>query len=220
MASIPTIYGTAGSTCTGKILLPVLETGKVQDKDWALSTVTDFSTIKQEPWLSTRQPFGKIPAYEDKDVSFYESRAIARYLVEKLAGAESPLLPQNLKEKAFFEQWASLEYGTYAPPLETIAFHRVFYKYKGTTPDENAVKEALEKLKVPFEVLEKQLTKSDYIALNRLTLVDYFLVPVFELFVLQPEGKEVLVTYPHIGKWWDRILNSTGYKQWTKLKSH
>jgi len=219
MVSIPTIYGVAGSTCTGRILASVLETGKVQDKDWTLSVITDYAGLKKEPWLSTKQPFGKIPAYEDEDVSFYESRAIARYLVEKLAGPESPLLPQNLKEKALFEQWASLEYGTYTPLLETIAYNRVFYKFKGTTPDENAVKESLEKLKVPFEVLEKQLTKSDYVALNRLTLVDFFLTPYVELFSFQPESKEVFATYPHIAAWWGRIQNSNGYKQWAKLKS-
>jgi len=219
MPSIPTIYGVAGSTCTGRILLTAFETGKVQDKDWALSPVTDFASIKQEPWLSTRQPFGKIPAYEDKDVSFYESRAISRYLAELLGGAQSPLLPQNLKEKALFEQWASLENGTYTPQLETIAYHRVFYKFKGTTPDENAVKDALEKLKVPFDILEKQLSKSEYIALNRLTLVDFFFVPYVELFSFQPEAKEVLAAHPHIAKWWSRVQDSNGYKQWSKLKS-
>ena len=56
--------------------------------------VVDFAKgeHKQEPHLS-RQPFGQVPALKDGDFELYESRAMCRYINDKVNG---PLVPRDL----------------------------------------------------------------------------------------------------------------------------
>ena len=79
---------------------------------------------KQAPHLK-RQPFGKVPAAEDGSLSFYESRAICRYLVDKYKDAPVQLVPTDISERAVFEQWMSLESTRYTPE-STIVMKNFF----------------------------------------------------------------------------------------------
>lgn len=59
------------------------------------------------------------PAYrttqDDGGFILYETRAICRYLVEKYAAHGTPLIPTGLKERALFEQAASVEFANFQP---------------------------------------------------------------------------------------------------------
>jgi glutathione S-transferase len=64
--------------------------------------------------------------------SFYESRAISRYLIAKY-GKDSSLLPppSDLKASGLFEQAASIEYSIFDPPASSLAYELVFAKSVG-----------------------------------------------------------------------------------------
>src|ERR1044071_8922798 len=96
------IFGHPMSTCTRKVLMTLLETGTPYEL-----VVIDFGKgeHKQEPHLS-RQPFGQVPALEDAGLELYESRAMCRYINDKVQG---PLVPRDVADRARMEQWISIE---------------------------------------------------------------------------------------------------------------
>ncbi|CAF1649587.1 unnamed protein product, partial [Didymodactylos carnosus] len=101
---------------------------------------------QKKPEHLAKQPFGKIPVLEQQDFVLYESRAIARFINDTATGGQS-LVPSDPKQRAIFEQWASLEAGTYNPHIEGLVAQRVFVPMKGGQTDENKVKEHYDALK-------------------------------------------------------------------------
>jgi len=97
------IHGARGSTCTQRVLTALYE----KDVPYELVTV-DFKVgeHKSEKYMSTKQPFGKVPVLEDDGFILFESRAIAKYIAKKYAGQGTPLLPadNDLKAYGLFEQ--------------------------------------------------------------------------------------------------------------------
>ena len=109
------LYGHPYSTCTRKILLTLAETNTPYELN-----VVDFAKgeHKQQPHLS-RQPFGQVPAIEDDGFALYESRAIARYINQKVRGK---LVPTDLFEHARMEQWISIETSNFSGPAMKFIF--------------------------------------------------------------------------------------------------
>src|SRR3954453_506280 len=102
------LYGHPMSTCTRKVLTTLAETNTQYDL-----VVIDFAKgeHKQQPHVS-RQPFGQVPAIEDDGFAMYESRAIARYINEKVGGN---LSPKDVAGRAKMEQWISIEAQDFSP---------------------------------------------------------------------------------------------------------
>jgi glutathione S-transferase len=167
------------------------------------NTKADFQSIdfgagehKKEPYLS-RQPFGQVPALEDDGFSFFESRAIARYINEKVDGN---LIPKDIKARALMEEWISIETSNFTPHAMKFVYQYVFHR-----PQEPAVLEAAtQKLDLAFGVMEKHLANNTYLAGNEFSLADICFMPYLEYAMASPI-KEQLAKYPHVSAWWNRI---------------
>jgi glutathione S-transferase len=199
------VWGSAGATCTQRICFTAAELGL----DLHLTPVNWATGEHKSPAYLKRQPFGKIPAAEFEGVPFYESRAIARILAE---AESSNLLPSDLKKKAVFEQWASLESNTYCPELDVIMFNRVYAKFHGAPEDPEKASAAYKKLQKAWEVMNNQLANHDYLA-GEFSLVDIFFAPNFQLLAGTPEGKQLFSEYPNIAAWWNRVSNREAWKK-------
>jgi len=204
------IVGSASSTCTRRVIytaallnIPI----QLVEIDWAKGQ-------HKSPEHLAKQPFGKVPVLEQGDFTLFESRAISRYLND--LSTTHALVPQDIKQKALFEQWEAVELGTLNPLIDTIVYNSVFYKYHGATADTEALKQAHEKIKQPLTILDRQLSKYHYVVNNQISLVDIFLVP--NLWVIRqssPEdGKQLIDAYPNIAAWWKRV---TGTPEWQKI---
>lgn len=87
---------------------------------WALEEVgqaydvrlRSFEALKQPDHLR-HQPFGQIPAYEDDDVSLFESGAIVLHIAERHAG----LLPRDGAARARAIAWMFAALSTVEPPI-------------------------------------------------------------------------------------------------------
>lgn len=168
-----TIYGDPNSGCTQAVLTAAAE----------LHAKTDFVLVEmgkgqhKTPEHLKRQPFGKVPALQDGDFNMFESRAMVRYLNDRFPGANA-LIPTDPKQRAIFEQWASLEYGTINPQVSTILYQRVFGPYfYGAKTDEALVEKAVQALNPVLDVLDKHLAShgKKYLLGDQYTLVDIFL---------------------------------------------
>jgi glutathione S-transferase len=187
------IYGHPVSTCTRKVLMTLNETRTPFELQ-----VVDFATAehKKQPHLS-RQPFGQIPVIDDDGFSFYESRAICRYINEKVGG---PLIPKDIKARALMEEMISVETSNFTPHAMKFIYHGVFGRAQ-----EPAVLEAATKgLETALGVLDAALAKSPFLAGAELSLADVCYMPYVE-YAMTTQAKDIIGKYPHFAAWWSKV---------------
>ena len=193
------VFGLKFTTCTQRVLFAVAECNAQADLDFHQLEFAQ-GQLKAAEHLK-RQPFGKVPTAEVDGVPFFESRAICRILAEKY---RSPIVPTDLKKKAVFEQWASLESNTLVPLLDPLMAEVVFKPMKGLPTDQEVATKSRVSLTKILEVLNEQLGKSDFIA-GDFSLVDVFQASNFQHLQKTEVGKEIFATFPNIAAWWKRV---------------
>lgn len=185
------IFGHSVSTCTRKVLMTLAET----NTPYELITVDLGKTEhKQQPYLG-RQPFGQLPALEDGDVSLYESRAICRYINEKVGGK---LVPRDLVERALMEQWISIETSNFTPHAMKFVYEFTFKRPQA----EGVIDAAGKGLDAALTVMEARLAKSPFLAGAELSLADICFMPYFE-YAMGTPAKEIFAKYPRVMAWWN-----------------
>jgi len=200
------IYGNPFSTCTRKVLATLAEKGKEVEM-----VMVDLGKGEQKnPEYLKRQPFGKVPALEDDGFQLYESRAIIRYLDDKLPGIK--LTPADPKQRATMEQWSSVEYSYFSPTAMKIVYQKIFHPMRGQPVDMEVVKKAKEDLGRTLDVMEAQLGKTPYIAGDSFTLADIGYMPYLEYVFAGQEG-DVVEARPHVAAWWKRISARPSWKK-------
>ena len=171
---------------------------------------------QKNPEHIARHPFGKVPVITDGNVHIYESRAICRYVNDRFKTG-NPLIPNTLEGKALFDQWASLEQGTFNPKIAAIIFERAWkpllFKQQG---NDQVAREAYDAIQPAFEVLEKQLAShgKQYLLGDQYTLVDIFFTPYFNWLMQTPE-KSLIENRPHVAKYWKALSERPSWKQVT-----
>jgi glutathione S-transferase len=87
---------------------------------WALEEVDQPYEVRRVPFAAlketahlARQPFGKIPAYEEGDLELFESGAIVLHVAERHAG----LLPADANARARAIAWMFAALSTVEPPI-------------------------------------------------------------------------------------------------------
>ena len=144
-----------------------------------------------------RQPFGQVPTVDDDGFTFFESRAICRYVNEKVSGK---LVPSDLKGRALMEEWISIETSNFTPHVMKHVYHYAFKRAQ----DDAVLEAATKSLDAAFTVMEAQLTKTPYLAGDQFTLADVCFMPYLEYAMASPV-KEQLAKYPHVSAWWNKI---------------
>jgi len=187
------VYGSPMSTCTRKVLMTLAETST----PFEMVTI-DFATgqHKKEPHI-LRQPFGRIPAIDDDGFEMFESRAIARYIAEK---ARSPLVPSDLKARAKMEQWISVETSELAPHAMKFVYEHTFKRKQ----DAAVLEAATKALDLTLPVMDKQLSKTPFIAGDSFTIADIGFMPYLEYAMATP-ARDLFTPHAHLMTWWNAI---------------
>ncbi len=201
------IYGHPMSTCTRKVLMTLAEKGH----EAQLVTVDVFKGEQKSDENKARQPFGQIPSIDDDGFVLYESRAIARYLDEKLSGPK--LTPADPKAHAKMEQWISVETSNFTPIAMKIIYQLLFNKMAGKEADMKVVGEAKEAIQKPLVILDKALEKDEFLA-GSFSIAEVSFMPYVEYLYASGEGG-LVEAHPHVGAWWKRISNRPTWKKVT-----
>jgi glutathione S-transferase len=138
-------------------------------------------------------PNGHIPAIDDDGLVLNESLAINLYLAKKHGG---PLAPANLAEDGQMGMWALWAAIEVEPHSIQVLYHRV-----GNKPEERDPKiaaAAIEALRAPFAVLDKQLAANGFIVGGRFTVADINAAEVFRYAMAAPELFEAA---PRVRAW-------------------
>ena len=192
------VYGHPMSTCTRKVLTVLAEKGHTAE----FVLVDLMKGEQKQPSHLSRNPFGVVPVLEDDGFSIYESRAIIRYLDEKLGGTS--LTPSDLHERARMNQWISIEQSYLSSPAVKILRQRVMNPMMGQTSDENAVTTAKSEIARVLDVAEETLAKQEYLAGGSFSLADISFLPYVQ-YLFTARCGDLVTERPNVSAWWDRV---------------
>ncbi|KAF5348798.1 hypothetical protein D9756_009781 [Leucocoprinus leucothites] len=203
------LYGFPSSTAV-KIAAIVLHEKKIPFEFVTVNLLTGEN--KKEDYTE-KQPYGQVPCIDDNGFLLYESRAIARYLVDTYPEHGPQLIPTDSKKRAIFEQAVSSEafnFSRYASPLN---FELVIKKLIGGQPDSALVEDLTKTLSAKLDVYEKILSGQKYLAGDEITLADLFHIPNADLLI--KGGLPLIQDRPNVARWYNDISSR---ESWQKIK--
>jgi glutathione S-transferase len=202
------VYGHPMSTCTRKVLTTLAEKG--HEPEFVLVDI--MKGEQKSPAHLARQPFGVVPAIDDDGFQMYESRAIIRYIDEKLSGPK--LQPADLKQRALMDQWTSVEFSYFSPKAMTIVMQLLFGKMMGKEPDMVAVEAARKSLEGTGATIDKWFEKNAYFGGETFSLADIGFMPYVEYLFAAGEGA-LITNHKHFGSWWTRVSERPSWRKVT-----
>ena len=178
----PIIYGPAFSTYVRTARLALEE----KPASYELVDVAMMKGAHKEPEYLARSPFGKVPAFSHDGFDLYETDAIVRYIDQAIPGHD-------------------LESFAYTCMITKVVMNRLIQPMLGGSPDEATIKEALPSAELCLKEFERLMGNEKFLAGDKLTLADLFVIPVFHYLALTPEGQELLKPRAKIRAWWDLV---------------
>lgn len=191
----PIVYGPAASTYVWSARLALAEKGVTHE----LIDVP-FGAHREEPHLS-RQPFGKVPAFEHDGFALYETQAIVRYIDERFPGA--PLQPSDVHEWSRMNQiigivdayaWRSIAGGVL---INRVLMPRLF----GRAPDEAAIAAALPQARLCLSEIDRLMADNRFLAADFVTLADLMVAPLLYYFANTPDGEGPVAEHSKLRQW-------------------
>ncbi|RYE89161.1 MAG: glutathione S-transferase family protein [Myxococcales bacterium] len=196
------LFGHPGSTCTRKVLCTMNELGVSHEFE-----LVDLA--KGEHKLEAnlkRQPFGKIPSFEDGDVRLFESRTICRYLSD--AHGQGKLTPADAAGRARMNLAIDIEASYFTPHAMTFIYEHVFKRPQG----DEKLASAQQSLDHTLDVLDGILARTPYLAGADFTLGDIVYLPYLEYLALTPVFASVKAR-PNVSAWWTRCSERPGWQK-------
>ncbi|KIJ32517.1 hypothetical protein M422DRAFT_265686 [Sphaerobolus stellatus SS14] len=122
-------------------------------------------------------PMGKVPAIVDhtnNDFSVWESAAILLYLAERFS-PDGKYSGKTLEERAVVSQWLLFDASQLTPNIYELHVYKRWHPVKDLDPSINEhYKTEIYDL---WSMLEHRLERQDWMALDRMTIVDIALIP-------------------------------------------
>ncbi|KAK9748524.1 hypothetical protein RND81_02G064000 [Saponaria officinalis] len=203
------VYGPAISTAVARVLVCLLE----KQVKYDLISVNMSKGEHRSPHFLKIQPFGQVPAFEDDDITLFESRAICRYISEKHANQGNiKLYGTNPLEKASIEQWLEAESQSFNPPTSTLVFQLAFAPRMKIKQDEALIKQSKAKLAKVLDVYENWLGDSRYLTGDDFSLADLSHLPNSQYLMNDSEVEELFMSRGNVGRWWGEISNRESWK--------
>ncbi|XP_010474884.1 PREDICTED: glutathione S-transferase F6-like [Camelina sativa] len=189
------VFGHPASTATRRVLIALHE--KNLDFEFVHIELKD-GEHKKEPFI-LRNPFGKVPAFEDGDFKLFESRAITQYIAHNFADKGTNLLSVG-KDMAIVAMGIEIESHEFDPVGSKLVWEQVLKPLYGMTTDKAVVEEEEAKLAKVLDVYEYRLGQSKYLAGDHFTLVDLHTIPVIQ-YLLGTPSKKLFDERTHVSAW-------------------
>jgi glutathione S-transferase len=142
-------------------LVPVIQRYRLSD------SAADGVLHTKSPEFLKANPNGHVPSMDDDGLVLHESLAINLYLAKKHGG---PLAPADLAEEGLMTMWALWAATEVEPHSLTVLNHRV--NKPPSERDPKLAQAAVEALRAPFEVLDRQLAATGNVVGGRFTVAD------------------------------------------------
>lgn len=153
-----------------------------------------------------KNPFGLVPVLEDGSITFFESRAISKYIAYKYKSTGTDLLRHdNIEEEAMVGVWLEVESQQFCPAIDAIAHQILINPFLGLPTDQSIINANLVKLHLVLDIYEARLSNSKYLACNFFTLADLHHLPYIHYFMKTPYAN-LITSRAHVKAWWEDIL--------------
>jgi glutathione S-transferase len=196
----PIVYGPAFSTYVRTVRLALEE----KPASYELVDVAMMKGAHKQPEFLARNPFGKVPAFSHDGFDLYETDAIVRYIDQAIPGQD--LQPIEAKPRARMNQIIGIvESFGYTCMITKLVMNRVVAPMIGGKPDEAAIKDALPSIELCLKEFERLMGNGKFLAGDKLSLADLFLIPVYDYLAQTPEGEQLLKPHGKIRGWWDLV---------------
>ena len=164
-------------------------------------TFHDLEPEMGKPSHLALHPFNRVPILRHGDFTVYETSAIVAYLDDTFP--KLPLQPRDVPGRARMDQWISMVNSYYYPyMIYHVSHERNVFPELGIASDEKVVAQALPKIEVGLQVVERALAHGkDFLLGSELTLADFYLMPSTYGFGFAPEAKVMYPKYPRFCRW-------------------
>jgi glutathione S-transferase len=165
----------------------------------------DLETEMNTPAHLALHPFERVPILRHGDFTLYETGAIVGYVDEVFGSCR--LTPSEPQLRARMNQWISAVNGYYYPYLiYHVSHERNVFPQLGIPSDEAVVANAMPKVEVCLQVLERELSRSrEFLLGPQLSLADFFMLPIIHGFGFAPEAQAMYPKFPAICAWRERM---------------
>jgi glutathione S-transferase len=197
---IPRVFGAKYSVYVRIVRLALAE----KDVDYELAPVDVFAEHGPPPGYLKRHPFGRIPAFEHNGFALYETSAITRYIDDEFGNPK--LQPLDIRERARCNQLISIADGYAYPNLVWgIYVERVSKPSRGDVANEATVAAAIPKAMTCLNAMSDIMGNNPWLAGETLSLADLYAAPMFDYFLMAPEGREMIQRHGNLTTWWSRM---------------
>ncbi|MGH8453530.1 MAG: glutathione S-transferase family protein [Nevskiales bacterium] len=192
-----TLYGMTGS---GNCYKPALLLNLL-GKPYHWIEVDLLKGQTRTPEFLAKNPNGKVPVLEVDGRYLAESNAMLCYLAEGTA-----FLPQEAWQRAQVLQWLFFEQYSHEPYIATVRFW--IHYLKKETEWAQKIAETRPKGYAALDVMERQLSKSDWLAYGRCTVAD---LALYAYTHVAHQGGYELDRYPGVQAWLKRVTQLPGF---------
>jgi glutathione S-transferase len=147
----------------------------------------------KSPEFLAVNPNGHIPSIDDDGLVLHESLAINLYLARKHGG---PLAAATPAEDGLVTMWTLWAAAEVEPHSILVLYHMAMRPMEERDPRIAAA--AVEALKAPFAVLDKELAKTGFLVGGRFTVAD---INVAEVLRYALPAKELWAAAPNVSAW-------------------
>ncbi|KAH8272856.1 hypothetical protein KR018_005170 [Drosophila ironensis] len=195
-----TLYGIDGSPPVRSVLLTLYALGV----DFEYKVVNLLTGEHLKPEYLKINPLHTVPTLEDDGFFLYDSHAINAYLVSKF-GKEDSLYPRDLQKRAIVDQRLHYESGVVAPTGVAIT-RPLFWENNSEIP-----KARIDALEEVYKTLNMFLKSGDYLAGEKLTIVDFHVLAVLTgmVYILEIQSTK----YPRLAGWMQRMKRLPYYEE-------
>ncbi|MGH8459401.1 MAG: glutathione S-transferase family protein [Nevskiales bacterium] len=192
-----TLYGMTGS---GNCYKPALLLNLL-GKPYHWIEVDLLKGQTRTPEFLAKNPNGKVPVLEVDGRYLAESNAMLCYLAEGTA-----FLPQEAWQRAQVLQWLFFEQYSHEPYIATVRFW--IHYLKKETEWAQKIAEARPKGYAALDVMERQLSKSDWLANGHCSVAD---LALYAYTHVAHQGGYELDRYPGVQAWLKRVTQLPGF---------
>lgn len=194
-----TIYGAPQSTYLRSCCMACVEKGVSYDLQ---------PHAPQSPEMLALNPTGQVPAFKHRDLLLQESSAIARYIDEAFPGEK--LQPDDLAARAQMNLWMSLTADRF---YQTMIRDIVLPRFGMIEKSDDQIASAAKIFETQLKRTDETLAEHAFLAGDKLTLADLFLVPILFWIKMTPEGQTSMPAYGAVDRWYQGIAGRPSFEQ-------
>jgi glutathione S-transferase len=194
------LHGPAYSTYARTARLALEEKGVAYE----LKDVDILSGKNQAPEHLSRQPWGKVPAFEHDRFGLFETFAICRYVDEAFPGPA--LQPADPKARARMTQICSVvdSYG-YGAMVGKVFWQEAIVPMQGGTPDAAIVADGVAASEKVLDVLHRLMESGGMMCGDVVSLADLHVLPPLDYYRMTKAGASAFASRPKLAAWWEKI---------------